>query len=226
MNEQITPGRMAGILALSNVQAESALYERLRYLDRTVRLSYAEIGYISSTVQTYLLHEHRMDPKTGKPCSFTRWIRLAAPWGYSTAFAAMKDVEDLKDIPVEHLAEIPQSNFPVLKQLSTAVRAEPAVIEAAKSKSAGEFVQQIRKDHPDQHLDARKMLRVNMEESALEKVEEAIFEAMGRGASSRGEALEMLCAEALLQWRLEREITEALKDDGPHPADSMPSVQE
>jgi hypothetical protein len=122
----------------------------------------------------------------------------------------MRDVEELKDIPAEHLAEIPQANFPILKQLSTEVRAEPQVIEAAKSKSAEEFTEQIRKDHPDQHLDTRKMLRVNMDESALAKVEEAILEAMKRGATSRGEALEAICAEALLEWQLEREIEAAL----------------
>lgn len=203
---------MVGILKLPNADAESALYERLRYLDRTTKLAYSEIGFISKTVQAYLLHEHRTDPKTGKPCSFTRWLRLAAPWGYSTCYAAMRDVEDLADIPAEHLAEIPQENYPVLKQLSTAVRAEPRIIEAAKNKSSEDFVEQIRKDHPDQHLEMRKMLRVNMEESALAKVEEAIVAAEKRGATSRGEALEMICAEALLEWRLEEELTEGLRN--------------
>jgi hypothetical protein len=211
MNDSITPGAMIAILALPNAEAEAALYERLRYLDRTVRLSYSEIGFISKTVQTYLLHEHRTDPQTNKPCSFTRWLRLAAPFGYSTAFAAMKDMEDLRDIPAEHLAEIPQSSFHVLKQLSTAVRAEPTVIEAAKNKSTDDFVEQIRKDHPDQHLESHKMLRVNMEESALVVVKEAIREAEKRGATNQSEALEAICAEALTQWKYEEEIRHALE---------------
>jgi hypothetical protein len=221
MIDAITPDRMVGILALSHNQAESALFDRLRYLDRTTKLAYSEIGFICKTVQAYLLHEYRQDPQNGKMCSFTRWIRLAAPWGYSTCFAAMKDVEDLKDIPAEHLAEIPQANFPILKQLSTAIRAEPQIIEAAKTKSAEDFTQQIRNTHPEQHLESRKMLRVNMEESALTKVEEAIFEAMRRGATSRGEALEMICAEALTEWKFEEELTKALSNydepaDQPH----------
>jgi hypothetical protein len=211
MPDAVTPDKMVGILALPNAEAEGALFERLRYLDRTTKLAYSEIGFISRTVQQFALHEYRIDPQSGNPCSFTRWIRLAAPWGYSTAFAAMRDVENLKDIPAEHLAEIPQSNFHILKQLSTAVRSEPGIIEAAKSKSAGELTEQIRKDHPEQHLDTRKMLRVNMDESALEKVEEAIFEAMTRGATSRGEALEMISAEALMEWKFEKEIERALK---------------
>ena len=211
MTDAITPDAMVGILKLPNAEAESALFERLRYLDRTTKLAYSEIGFISLTVQMYRLHEHRLDG--GHPCSFTRWIRIAAPWGYSTCFAAMKDVEDLKDIPAQHLAEIPQSNMPILKQLSTAVRSEPAVIEAAKNKSADEFTEQLRRDHPDQHIESRKMLRVNMEESALAKVEEAIAEAEKRGAMTRGEALETIAAEALLQWKFEEEITEALRAD-------------
>jgi len=210
MIDAITPDTMVGILKRPNAEAESALYERLRYLDRTTKLAYSEIGFVSKTVQAYRLHEHRIDPATGNPCSFSRWIRLAAPWGYSVAFQAMRDVEDLADIPAEHLAEIPQSNFPILKQLSTAVRAEPRVIEAAKTKTSADFTEHIRKDHPDQHIETRKMLRVNMEESALAKVEEAIFEAMGRGATSRGHALEQIAAEALMQWQYEAEIEKAL----------------
>lgn len=210
MTDAVTPDAMVGILKLPNTAAEAALFERLRYLDRMEKLSYAEKGFISLTVQTYLLHEHRVDPQTGKPCSFTRWLRLAAPWSYSTAFQAMRDVETLADIPAEHLAEMPQSAFPILKQLSTAVRSEPQVIEAAKSKTSEEFVEQIRKDHPEQHIDTRKMLRINIEESALTVVEDAILEAMKRGAVNRGEALEMIAAEALLEWRFEEAIKESL----------------
>lgn len=80
MTDAITPDKMAGILALPNLEAETALYNRLRYLDRTTKLAYSEIGFISLTVQAYLLHEYRLDPATGKPCSFTRWLRLAVPW--------------------------------------------------------------------------------------------------------------------------------------------------
>jgi hypothetical protein len=210
MIDTTIPYTMNCILKLPNAEAESILFERLRYLDRTTKLAYSEIGTISLTVQRFRLHEHRYDEELKKPCSFTRWLRLAVPWSYATAFAAMKDIEELADIPAAHLAEIPQSNFPILRQLSTAVRAEPQVIEAAKNKSADEFIGQIRHDHPEQHIESRKMLRVNMDESALAKVEEAILEAMQRGATSRGEALEAVAAEALLEWQFEKEITEAL----------------
>ena len=206
MTDAITPDKMLGILALSHNDAETALFDRLRYLDRTTKLAYSEIGYICKTVQTYQLHDYH-----SAPCSFTTWIRLACPWSYSTAFAAMRDVEELADIPAEHLAEIPQSNFPILRQLSTAVRSEPQVIEAAKSKTAEAFTEQIRKDHPEQHIETRKMLRVNMDESALAKVEEAILTAMQRGATSRGEAMEMVAAEALLEWEFQKQITEPLR---------------
>jgi hypothetical protein len=206
---------MVGILRLSTVDAERALFERLRYLDRLEKLSYAEKGFISKTVQTYALHECRTDPKTGHSCSFTRWIRLAAPWGYDTAFAAMRDVEALVDIPAEHLAEIPRSNFPVLKQLSTAVRGDAKVIEAAKVLEVDQFVEQIRRDHPDQHLETSKILRVRMDESAMVKVEEAIAEAMNRGATTKGDALEMIAAEALLEWKFEEAMSKATESVEP-----------
>ena len=199
------------IVSLGDEQAALFLSDRLRQLDSYEKLSYAERGMILHHVQFRRLHERITNPATGNPFSFSGWVRSMAPWSYSSCFAALRDVEELKDIPAEHLAEIPQSNFPILRQLSTAVRAEPQVIEAAKTQTPAAFTEQIRKDHPEQHLEARKMLRVNMDESALAKVEEAITEAMERGATSRGEALESICAEALLAWTLEQEVEEALK---------------
>lgn len=221
MIDTTIPYTMNCILKLPSAEAENILFERLRYLDRTTKLAYSEIGTICKTVQENKLHEYRIE--SDRPLSFTKWLRRACPWSYATAFAAMKDVEELKDIPAEHLAEIPQSNFPILRMLSTTVRAEPKIIEAAKNKSAGEFTEQIRHDHPDQHIELRKMLRVNMDESALAKVEEAILEAMMRGATSRGEALEMVCAEALLEWRFEKEITQGLREIDDASRDSNPT---
>ena len=202
----ITPHRMVGILELPDDKAEEILFNRLRHLDRVEKLSYAERGMICRQVQNYMLHEKRTDPETGEPCTFTRWVRLSSPWGYSTVFSAMRDVEALKGIPDEDVAEIPQSNFPVMIQLSTEVRKDPQVLEAAKTQRTEELVEHIREHHPDQKIEHHKLLRFQPEESAVKTIEEALGKAMERGARNRNEALEMVCVEAMMQWRFESEV--------------------
>lgn len=222
MNDAITPHRMAEILQMENIQAESHLFDRLRYLDRITKLSYAEIGFISKTVQQYLLHEHRTDQDTGKPMVFTKWLRTACPWSYAQAFAAMRDVTELADIPAEQLAEIPQANFGILKQLSTAVRAQPDVIQAAKAMPSEAFTEKIKRDFPGQKIEFNRTMRFRPQESAVTVINEALAKAMERGAANRNEALEWCMVTALEQFRYEEEI-EAMEATGDeNPKDQVP----
>ena len=206
----LTPDRMASLLGMADEDAEPILFKRLQQITATFELGYAEVGLICREVDSYLLWEKRIDPETGQPCtSFTRWVRVCCPRSYPTAYAAMRDVESLKDIPDQHLSQIPASNFPIVKQLSTAVRSDPEVLEAAKTQNTEGLVEHVRANHPEQHIERTKILRVPLDESAMGKVEELFKQAQLRGAKNRSEALEMICAEAELQWRLEAEIEEA-----------------
>ena len=198
INSSITPDLMTAILGLADEDAEPILFRRLAQIVSTMELGYMEVGLICREVDAYLLWEKRIDPETGQPCtSFSRWVHVCCPRSYATVYAAMRDVEALKDIPDQHLAEIPSSNVPVVKQLSTAVRADPKVLHAAKTKRNEEFVEQIRRDHPDQHIEARKLLRFKLEESAAERVEAALRMAEAKGAKNWSEALELICEEAI-----------------------------
>jgi hypothetical protein len=168
---------------------EQTMFARMRSLDDTEKFSYSERGRICLEISRSLVYRERIDPETGEPCSLTRWIRLAAPWGYSTCFAAMRDMEALKDIPSEQLAKVPESNFSVLKQLSTQVRNTPSVLEAARTKRSDEFIEHIKRDYPSQHIESRKVLRFPASESQAADIEEAIALAMENGAMNRTEAL-------------------------------------
>lgn len=174
---------------------EPRLFDRMRYLDDTERISYAERGRICHYVRVHLVHQQRTNPETGEPCSFTEWVRLAAPWSYQTCFAAMRDVEALSDIPAKELAQIPQANFAVLRQLSTAVRAQPAVIEAAKTQRSDKLIEHVQRNHPDQHIESKQTLRFVADESQAEEIEEAIGLAIERGAMNRTEALLSICID-------------------------------
>ena len=193
---------------MTNEQQEQTYFDELLAIDKSWKHSYARVGIICREVRNGQLHQQRIDPETGEPFTWTAWIRAACPWSYATAFNALRDLEALADIPDDDLVEIPASNFPILKQLSTAVRAEPAILKGAKTKRTEEFVEQIQESHPEQHVEHKKLMRFNPEESAAEKIEEALKMAQLHGAKTRNEALEMLAEEAMTQWRLEDELLE------------------
>ena len=171
-------------------QEESLIFNRIREWDDTARLSYSRIGLECKKVYDGLLWKFRTDPETGQPGhSFPRWLRMCAPWNFRTGYAAMRDVRDLVDIPDEHLVQIPQSNFETIKKLSTAVRADPRVLEAAKTKHTEELVPYINKLHPDQHLEGPKWMRFRLTETEAADIEDALRIAMEHGAANRNEAL-------------------------------------
>lgn len=191
---------------------EPVLFARMQEIDRTLKLSHAEQGLICKAVRDRQLYRERTDTD-GQPCSMSSWIRLASPWSYSSTYQAMKDVDELQDIPPEQLARVPTSSFPILKQLSTAVRAEPGIMQAVISQSTDEFVETVRRDYPNQHVESRKIFRFTPEESAAKIIEQALGEAEKRGAANRNEALEMICQEIVETWRFENEIETLAHDE-------------
>lgn len=211
---QLTPDKMASLLGLADEDSEPILFNRLRQITSTFELGYAEVGLICREVDAYLLWEKRINPETGQPCTaFTQWVRACCPRSYATVYAAMRDIESLKDIPDQHLSQIPASNFPIVQQLSTSVRAEPDVLEAAKTQNTKGLVEHVRANYPDQHIERTRFLRLPLDESVMEKVEELFKQAQLRGARNRSEALEMICAEAELQWRMEAEIEQVMTEN-------------
>ena len=122
----------------------------------------------------------------------------------------MRDLETLSDMSPEELSRIPESNFPILKQLSTKVRSDPAVIQAAQTQRADQLIEQIKRDHPDQHIESRKVLRFPASESQAAEIEEAITLAIENGAMNRTEALWAICLDYRATCALE-EMSKELK---------------
>ena len=187
---------------------EPELFQRMRVLDDTEKFSYAEKGRICLQIKNSLIHRERIDPDTGEPCSLSAWVRLAAPWGYAVCFSAMRDIESLSDVPMEDLSRVPEKNFPILKQLSTAVRSLPTVLQSAKTQRSDMFIEHIKKHHPDQHIESKRTLRFIADESQAEEIEEALTLAMEHGAMNRTEALLAVC----LDYRASAAFEEIVKD--------------
>ena len=192
---------------LPDTEAESIYFSRLRFLDDTARLSYGECGLIGREVKTRKLHLRRIDPETGEPHTFSSWLRDCAPYSYARMYQAIDDIEALsEDVSASDLAQIAGCNFPVMKKLSSSVRADPRVLQAAKIMPSEELIEHINREHPLQHIEARKTLRFRPEESAAATIEEALAMAESKGAKTRDEALEYIAVEALREWKMEAEI--------------------
>ena len=202
---------LSSILEMPDEQAESIFFRWLQHLDRQEKVSYATKGLIAKNVDAFCLWEKRST-------SFTAWVREACPWGYSTTFQAMRDVSALKDIPIEDLSEIPQANFDTLKQLSTSVRSDPKVLNAAKTQNNDELVDYIREEHPNQHISRKKKYRFDFDdESDIDKMEDALKEAYIRGARNKNQALAMVAEEALESWRSEDFIKQCREEEDDKP---------
>jgi hypothetical protein len=133
-------------------------------------------------------------------------MSLAAPRARSTAYQYLREVTELQDIPDEHLSQIRGENVGTVMHLSTAVRAEPEVLEAAKTQKSDEFVEHIQKTHPDQHVEHRKTMKFRPAESAAKVIENVLAEAMDHGASNRDDALELAMQTAHEAWQMESQL--------------------
>jgi len=184
-------------LSLPDPQAEQSIYDQMKAYDESARMSYAQIGLMALAVERRMLWKYRQDHADGLPCrSFARWVRICCPYAYSTVYAAKNDVESLSDVPAEQVAQIPQSNFRTMKQLSTQVRNDPKVLEAAKGRT-DTLVEFVKAKHPTQHIEADSMFRCPLNEGQMEDVEAAIAKAIERGCSTKSEVLWMWAIEEL-----------------------------
>jgi hypothetical protein len=182
---------------LPDAEAAQSITGYLQAEDAEAPLRYARIGIMCDAVYKRLLWQHIIDPASGQPChSFARWVRVASPHAYSTCYAAMEDIRSLSDVPADDLAQIRQSNFATMKQLSTAVRRDPTILEAAKSMRTEKFVEAVNLKHPGQALEGRSRIYLNATAGQKAVILEAIEVAIRTGyAASAAEVVEGWAAE-------------------------------
>lgn len=187
---------------LDSAARESQIFARLQAWDKAI-LSRTEIGILCREVRDTPLWQCRCE-------SFESWMSLAAPRARSTAYQYLREVTELQDIPDEHLSQIRGENVDTVRQLSTAVRAEPEVLEAARTQKAKEFVGTIRRDHPEQHISRRSRYRLNPTEEQKAEIEEAVELAIERGDANTRE-------EAIFMWAMDykQDCEQRILDDVP-----------
>jgi hypothetical protein len=186
---------MIDYASLPDPEAADLISTRVRQWDEEEHVRYAALGLMVQAVAKRMLWRHVADAD-GLPCrSLARWIHFCAPRAYSTCYQAMRDVEELSDVPAEDLAQIPHANIQTMKKMSGGVRKRPEVLAAAKTQRKEAFVETIKRTFPGQHLEQDAVFRVPLNETQLADVEGALAKAMARGCASRSEALWMIAVD-------------------------------
>lgn len=217
---------LADVIALPDEEASELLNQRMAaivQIDRLHERSYGERIIITREFERRQLWKHLEDPDTGQPFPhLTAWLSCSDYLGCRRVnFEALHDGKKLADIPADKLIDVPKGNLKVLTQLSTAVRSQPDILEAARKLPQDEFLEKVEKEQPLQHLEMRKPMRFSPGRSWAKTIEQAIAWALEHGiASSRDEALLRMAETALDSWLLEEELKSMPaeeKVDGPHP---------
>lgn len=209
--------KLEDLIQLADLPCALALNARRRSLDeldRLAPLSFGERGQIALTFEERALWQY-------VDChSFDHWMNTGSEIGRSTMYAAYRAAKELAG-DVDDLTEIPRGNVETLRQMSSAVRSDPEVQQAAKTMAPAQFTEHIEEHHPDQHIESRKIMKFSMTKSAAFELERAIKYAIDyEGAASREEALLAMAIEALHQWELEDEV-EAMSLENGHDGDEI-----
>lgn len=141
-------------------EAADALQGILKSLDAIEDQVFAARGMACLLIEERQLYQQFIDPEVDQPyASFDRWIKTVLPksWGYCRD--ALRTMKELRDMPVTDLLEIKRCNLETLKKVSTHIRKEPQVIEAAKTQTEAQFAQTLTKDF-HQHIEGKKTLKL------------------------------------------------------------------
>ena len=178
-------------------------------ISRIHERSFVERGIIIREFERRQLWKHLTDPETDQPFpNLTAWLSCDKFLGCRRAnFEAKRTLAMLEDIDPAKLVGIQRGNLRTLTQLSTAVRTQPDVLEAARTMPREAFEEKVEKEHPNQHVQVHRALSFRPDRSGAKAIEEAIAWALEHDiAGTREEALVRACETALHQWELEQEL--------------------
>jgi hypothetical protein len=190
------------VLALPDPEAAEAVSLRLVALDNVERRAFSERCIIVHAVERRKLWQFLEDPDTGETfANMTAFMSCSYFLGCRrTNFEALRVAKLLEDIPTPKLLDIPKSTLHTMTQLSTAVRNDPEILEAAKTLPPNEFVARIEIEHPNQHVQAKKPLRLNPDRDEREAIDRWVEHCKEKGdAVTTEEAIAMACEMALYE---------------------------
>lgn len=209
---------LASLIALPDAEAATALNDRMGTLKRIEELyevSYSERVVIIREFELRRLWTYLIDEEVGQPfATLTAWLSSGFLGCRRVNMEAHRDIKHLADVPAEKLIDVKKGNLKLLTQLSTAVRNQPDVLEAARTMPREAFEEKVEIEHPQQHIETRKPMRFTPGRSWARKIEEAIAYALEHDiAGSRDEALLRMAETALDEWYLDEELKSMPKDE-------------
>lgn len=202
---EITPSDIEAIREMEPRTQAKMYDERARDKEKSGKRTFVEWGLIMVEMDTKQLYKQLLDPEGNPYRSLGMWISEAAPTSRSNAYAAKNAMEAInEEISVEDLNEIPRQNIETLKKLSTSVKKNPMVIEAAKQMSEKDFKSKIDKDHPGQHI-ADAPMRFKPLVGDRETIDEALAQALWAYDLEKREDAILALALYFQQGKCERE---------------------
>ena len=149
--------------------------------------------------QRLAVWKHLNDDSTGEPyTSFDRWVLDSAPHSRSDCYAALKVVEELRDIPRHELEQVPRCNLHILQALSSNIRQSPEVLQWATFTSQKDFVARLEHFYPEYMTESRCLIHLNPTKSASVIISRAVNLAKRlEGLTTREDVLEFWAADYL-----------------------------
>jgi hypothetical protein len=207
----ILSSRLDDLLALPDADAAESLNAwmgALRRVEEVCAVSYGHRLVIIRHFEERSLWQHLTDPETELVFpTLTSWLSSGFIGCRRVNMEAHRDAQRLSDVPASHLLSVPKDNLKVLTQLSTAVRNQADVLEAARTMDRDAFEQKVEFEHPMQHLERRTPMKFSPGRSWAKTIEEAITWALEHDiAGTRDEALLKMAEVALNDWQMDEEI--------------------
>jgi hypothetical protein len=140
--------------------------------------------------------------------TFAQWMMATAPRSRSYIYLAIARYEELiPDIPESELQDIPLGSAGILKQLSSSVRRQSKIRQAAKQKPS-DLRQVLKESAPEQHIEVLEVRTLRFTASQAEVFDEMLagYRAINENEASAEEAVEWLAS----QW------LDSKWEEGPH----------
>lgn len=214
---EITSSDIESIRVMQPETAAKLYDERVQFLDKAQKRTFVEFGLIMIEMEDRELYRLLLDSEGKAFPSLGRWISAAAPTSRSNAYAALNAMRAInEEVSSADLQEMPRVNINTVKKLSTSVRKDPKVIEAAKQMGEQEFKEHINKEHPEQHIEKDAPMRFKPAQGDRETIDEALAVSMwAYDLESREDAI-LAMALYFLQGKCEREGFQQVSNKDAH----------
>lgn len=190
-------------ISLPDPEAAESLNRRMAAwvkVDRLYERSFVERGLIIREFEKRQLWKYLIDPETGETFPhLSAWLSSADYLGCRrTNFESKRILAMLADVPAEKLIDVPKANLHTLTQLSTAVRNDPEILEAARTLPREKFEEKLEREQPHQHIEVHSPMKFHFGRSQRKAIEAWVEYATNHNlAGTREEAVAWACEEAL-----------------------------